>query len=144
MSRPHSRRRSRPPKPGVHLIYIMDGQSIPVRLAQGDYGIDVIRPVSQTPTSGTSTKSRSLPGTSNLVRSGRSSIHSPERLSACSGAASRSTTGLVLPLDPTLEHSLDWFGTVPAEAVDKLKKDQMLDPPPSAKEEDLLGVVIAS
>ena len=51
---------------------------------------------------------------------------------------------LVLPLDPTLEHYLDWFGTVPAEAVDKLKKDQMLDPPPSAKEENLLGVVIAA
>lgn len=67
--------------------------------------------------------------------------------SACRHAPARRPLNdwyLVLPPDPTLEHYLDWFGTVSAEAVDKLKKDQMLDPPPSAKEEDLLGVVIAS
>jgi hypothetical protein len=42
---------------------------------------------------------------------------------------------MVLPLDPTLDNHLDWFGTVPGEAVDKLKKDKKLDPPLSGEEE---------
>ena len=44
----------------ANLVYNEYGRAVRVRPGQGDFGIDVIIPATETPSRGTSTKSRSM------------------------------------------------------------------------------------
>jgi hypothetical protein len=112
----------------ANLIYNRDGRAIRIRPAQGDYGIDIVIPTRADPEKWDVYQVKKF--AQNLTADQKSQIVTSfgrVLLGMVRRNVPLNDWYLVLPLDPTLEN-LDWLKGVPERAIERLKRDEKLQP----------------
>jgi hypothetical protein len=113
----------------ANLIYNYDGRAIRIRPSQGDYGIDILIPTTADPEKWDVYQVKKF--AQNLTADQKSQIVTSfgrVLLGMVRRNVPLNDWYLVLPLDPTLDNYLDWLKGVPERAIERLKRDEKLQP----------------